>query len=966
MKKRLLPILLLSSLFVLGGCVNKGGNDNKGDDQGDTVTYGVAISNKTELQAEWFTGDAQRSLTVALTPEANALLELGAGNLSVASSQTSVVAVTGLGLTPVGAGKSTITVTYHGQTDSVELEVKESNPKVRYGTAHEGTEADPFTNEDAVKVAEAAGSTATSQKYFVRGVVDSFRDAPSSYGNVSFYFTPAEANGKKFLAYRVKLGESGANVTEEHIWIGGTATVYCNMFNYNGNTPENSAGYLVSCTGEKQQIKNHEVNVAEAITACKALGENGTSDGKDTYDVTGYIVAKDGATFFLSDTKGAATYNKDNHFEVYNYSGENAEQCTLDAKVKVSCTIKYYKSSKDATNYAYETSVITAVAILEAGQEPAIKVTGAPAIETETLAAGTYKAGILQTTVNERCFVVGTINEKGYAEVSQKWTDAVDVVVAAAEGGFTMKIGEKFLNPKITTDNKVQVALEDEAKVYQWNKIAHTLTISLKVGDADAEPYYLGAYGSNRTLGFSKQSYLIKDGNVQAGQFAIQFYAPAELVAPTAIQLAQKDSAVATVEYNVAVRYNPYNADLSQLTWTSSDETVATVAAGVVTPLKAGKTTIKAVLGTTLEDELELTVVEVNLGSKEAPLTVAQALEAAETLQLTAGKFSPSLAYVQGKVEHTADTFHNAYYGKINLVDGTDKLYLNNTKSADDKVAYENDKVIVSGYLSYDSTLKTFEMLKNNVNSADVYPAVEQIVERGTSTIAVKTGLEHVTISEVSKESGVNLGTFTFKASAASGYKLFKVTVSNGAQTEELEAVEGVYTGTIKGNMIIAAEAIDENIEIAEITVAKLDAFYESSSTSSTEHAFSVRGLDFGIKGAKTSSSAANATAGTKYDYIMLMGGAIYNKTAPANMYVAEVVVTYTSGTGTSGSILISVGDAMNAGRVTTGGEVPTKGGTLKLENTDQTKAYFNVCNTKTNNTQIASIRVTFRAKTAA
>lgn len=962
MKKRLLPILLLSALFVIGGCANKGDSGKKDDEQGDKTQYGVSISNRTELGAEWFKGDAQRSLTLALTPEANPLAELGAGNLKVTSSAQTVVAVTGLGLTPVGVGKATIEVEYHGVKDSIELEVKESDPKVRYGTAHSGTEEDPFTNEDAVKVAIAAGATATSQKYYVRGVVDSFRDAPSSYGNVSFYFTPAEANGQKFLAYRVKLGEKGDTVTDEHIWIGGTATIYCNMYNYNGNTPENSSGWLVSCTGEKQTIQNHEVNVAEAIAACKALGKNGASDGKDTYDVTGYIVAKDGATFFLSDTKGAATFNKDTHFEVYNYTGENAGECTIDAKVKVSCTIKYYESSKDATNYAYETSAITAVTILEAGQEPAIEVKGAPALET--LVAGTYKAGINQSTVNENCFLVGTLNEKKYAEVSQKWSEAVDVVVAAAEGGFTMKIGEKFLNPKINSDNKVEVALEDEAKVYQWNELAHTLTISLKVGEADAEPYYLGAYGSNRTLGFSKLSYLIKDNKVVAGQFGIQFYAKADLVDPTEVQLDQKASAVAGVEYNVAVRYNPYNADLSKLTWTSSDETVATVADGVVTPLKAGTTTIKAAVGeTAVKDELELTVVEVNLGSVEAPLTVAQALEAAKTLQLTAGKFSPSKAFVKGVVEHTKDTFHNAYYGKINLVNGEDKLYCENTKSDEDKTAYENDEVIMSGYLTFDTTLKAPKMLKNSDN---VYPAVEQIVTRGTSKVEIKADLEGVTVSELSKTSGTNLETFTFKVAASAGFKVSKVTVSNGPQTEELEAVDGVYTGTIKGNMVIAAEAADASLEVVEINVSKLDAFFESDNKSTTEHPFTVGGVNFGIKGAKTSSSAANAEAGTKYDYIMLMGGAIYNKTTLEGYFIASVEVTYTSGTGTSGAIIVSIGAAMDDTRAETGGTAPTKGGTVKVENEDESKGFFNICNVKTNNTQIASIKVTFKIKTAA
>jgi len=373
-KKVLLPILLLATL-TFGACTPGGQSDKKSEQEPassevtpssqDATEYGVAIANKEALQAEWFVGD-NRDLDITLTPAGNPLAELGK-NLTATSSDPTVVAVTGLGLSAVGVGSATITVTYHGVTDSVELTIISNDPRVRYGTAHEGTAEDPFTNEDAVLVAEAAGTTATSSKYFVKGIVESFRDAPSSYGNVSFYFTPAQAGGKKFLAYRVKLGEAGTNVTADDIWIGGEAVVYCNMYNYNGNTPENSAGWLVSCTGDKQTIQNHQVNVAEAIAACKALGENGTSDGKDTYEVTGYIVAVSGSDFYLSDTKGAAAINSETQFQVYAYSGSNKAECTVGAKVKVACTLKYYKSSS-SEKFAYETSVITSVTILEAGE----------------------------------------------------------------------------------------------------------------------------------------------------------------------------------------------------------------------------------------------------------------------------------------------------------------------------------------------------------------------------------------------------------------------------------------------------------------------------------------------------------------------------------------------------------------------------------------------------------------------
>ena len=825
--KSLLPILVLAAL-TLGACnlggqsqasieseqpqQSQSGSEGQPTTSEDTTQYGVAIANKAALQEQWFVGD-NRDVDVTLTPATNPLLELGK-NLSVASSNTEVVAVTGLGLSAVGAGTATITVTYHDQTDSVEVTITSNDPKARYGTAHSGTAEDPFTNEDAILVAEAAGATATSEKYYVRGVVDSFRDAPSSYGNVSFYFTPATENGKKFLAYRVKLGEAGTNVTADDIWIGGTATIFCNMYNYNGNTPENSAGWLVSCTGEKQQIQNHEVNVAQAIEACKALGANGASDGKDTYDVTGYIVYVDGNNYYLSDTKGATSKNSATQFQVYGYSGENKDQCTVDAKIKVSCTIKYYKSST-SDSFAYETSVITGIEILEAGQEPDLKITGAEGLKA--LTAGTYKVGFLQETINQNCFFTGSINSSKYGATSAKWSDAADVVVEGdATNGFKMKVGDKYLNPIIVDTTKVRLGLEDAAVTYQWNDVANTLTTQMTV-DGKAGTYYLGTYSTYNTISVSAISNLIADGKVKAGQFPLQFYAKAEMNAdPTGIQfIGQEASALVGVPCELSFRINPYNVDLSKLVWETSDNTVATVAAGVVTGIKAGKVTITAKFGTEIIDTIEVNVAEVNLGTAEAPLTVEEALAAANTLKIANGAFSPKKAYVKGVIANRSDTFVNGdFFGKWDLKTGDKKIYVVNSKpvAAIKGNIFENDEVIMSGFLSKDAT-EGIEFLK----SGDDYPVVESLVQRGTSTVTVGDHA-NASVIEVSKESGENLSTFTFKVTANEGYGVDWVKV-NG---QEVEAADGVYTGTIKGNTVITVKASEKLLPpAAPVTVSK-------------------------------------------------------------------------------------------------------------------------------------------------
>ena len=798
-----LVALLLGLALVAPACSPA---NNPGKSSGDQTSseapanYKVTINNKEELQAAWYVGDQSRKVSIEVEPKANVNQLVSEGKIQITSSDPAKLTISGQMASPVAAGEVTITVKCGENQDTVKVTLSpKQTVKEKYGVDHEGTAEDPLSNEDAVKIAETVGKDATLEKFYIKGVVDSFRDAPSSYGNVSFYFTPATASGKKFLAYRVKLGEKNENVTDEHIWIGGTATVYVNIYNYNGNTPENNAGYLVKCEGERQTIENHEVNVAGAIAACKALGANGASDGKDTYDVTGYIVKVDGTNFYMSDTKGAAEYDAANHFEVYNYTGENKVKCTIDAKVKVSCTIKYYKSSTTDA-YAYETSVITAVEILEEGQEPDLVITGAPALTT--LTAGTYKLGLLQTNLNENCFFKGTFNSSKYGEVTAKWAEAVDVVVGGdATNGFTMKVGDKYISP-VLDGTKVRSGLVDAAKTYQWNEKAHTLTTTFEVS-GKTDTYYFGTYGTNRTLGFSALSYLIKDDKLVDGQFASQFYAKAECNAdPTAVQLNQAASAVVGVPYALAIKANPYNVDLSKFTWESSDPTVATVANGVVTGLKAGESTITAKFGEEISDTCKVTFVEVDLGSAESPLTVKQALDAAQALKLSGSTLSPKKAYVKGVIATRDDTFVNGdYFGKYDIKNGDDKLYIVNSKPVADLKGklFDNDEVIMSGFLGVDATNGT-QMIKDSNND---YPVVESLATRGVSSITVGESV-HAQVTELSATSGENLSTFTFKVVVEENCTLDYVKINGVAVTA---GDNGVYTGTVKGNTVITVKA---------------------------------------------------------------------------------------------------------------------------------------------------------------
>lgn len=383
MKKSFIPLTALA-LLALVSC---GGNNNQNSSatpssdtvassdtasSSEDVVNSITITNKTELTASWPLGSADRTVNITVDPAGNVNALINSGKITVTSSDSTVVAVVGRVLQAKAAGSATITVAYGSKTDSVTVTVTGEQTAIDlYGTVHAGTLADPLDNADAIKVAEKTGETETEKYFYVSGTVEKFKDAPSSYGNVSYYLTKGASDTKSFLVYRAVLDKETygtSTVTENDIWVGAEVVAKVKIVNYKSNTPETSSGgTIVSVKGTKPEIKTIEATVEEALAAAKALGDNTTST--DKYAITGYIVATDAKGFYLSDTKGEITATRDN-FYVYNYSGDNAAKCTLNAKIKVTAYLQHYVSSSDSTKYNYQTTSISALEILEEGDAP--------------------------------------------------------------------------------------------------------------------------------------------------------------------------------------------------------------------------------------------------------------------------------------------------------------------------------------------------------------------------------------------------------------------------------------------------------------------------------------------------------------------------------------------------------------------------------------------------------------------
>ena len=605
----LLPALLLSLAACNGNNEGPKSSEQPASSQSDTVAV-TAVAIKATLELE---PGASETLTATVTPD-------NASNTKViwSSSDETIATVSALGkVTAVKVGTCKIIATSESNPEvkgECALTVKEITAKELYGTEHKGTEDDPLTNEDAITVAKHkdVGEKATTKQYYIKGEVEYFTELPgNSNGNVSFAFKAATGKTERFLAYRVKKGAKLESVSVDDVWKGAQVTILTTIVNYKGNTPETEAnkGSIMKVEGTKvaqQTIAGKSVN--DALTLVAALNDNEST--YDKYEVTGYITKVVSAgTFFMSDTKGVVeTTSGTKDFEVYGYSGEHKAECTVNAKVKVTCALKKYVSTTDASKNQYETGFVYAVDILEEGDEAEIKVKGATPLDA-VVKDTEYFAGINQATINKNCFLTGAAS--GTYLATGPFTSAKAVVLKEATGGFNLQFKDgKYVN--MNASQKLELG-DAASTVYTWDTVAKSL-----VTTSGSDKYYLCAYSTFETLGFSKESYVIADGKVKDGQFPLQFYAKEAAVAPTEIQITQKANVEAGQKVTLALRFNPYNADMTNITWTSSAEAVAKVDKGVVTGVAAGTATITAAVGN-VKDTCTVTVTASTAVDKDLP-----------------------------------------------------------------------------------------------------------------------------------------------------------------------------------------------------------------------------------------------------------------------------------------------------------------------------------------------------------
>ena len=410
MKKQiLLPFVLLGSLGMVASLAACQPKEAKPEDG-----YGVAITNKDELLETWYAGSS-RAIEIDLTPAGNVMQEFTTGALTIESSNTEVVSITGANANALAEGQATVTVKYHGWKDSVDLTISHKQTiKEKYGVAHEGTADDPLTNEEAIAITNHEAYADGQEDLYVGGTIKSFYHSPGSRtdGAVSWFLEPAETNGEKFEVYKCyKEGTGSASyLTYQDVWKGAYAIAHGRFTKY-GDQCETSAAVFHSSTGTPPADPTTiNATFAEALTAGKALDDGDSS--WDWYQFTGFVTKQSGTNYFLTATSGEAiTDEKANTIEIYGATAEGlAAKLLKNAEVTVKMILKNYHGQVENGMPL----VADDVTVVNPGTS--WDVVPEPAVETRTLAqfiAGeNTKAKAYNVTAEIKAFKSGATKDK--------------------------------------------------------------------------------------------------------------------------------------------------------------------------------------------------------------------------------------------------------------------------------------------------------------------------------------------------------------------------------------------------------------------------------------------------------------------------------------------------------------------------------------------------------------------------
>ena len=241
-----------------------------------------------------------------------------------------------------------------------------------------------------------------------------------------------------------------------------------------------------------------------------------------------------------------------------------------------------------------------------------------------TLARGTDKQLTAEVGPNDANDEYKTITWESDNE-SVATVDSEGVVTAVAKGSanITATASGKSDSVKVTVNVPVTNFTTPEATKTILRKSSETITTSITPNDADEEakvitwtsskPNIATVDENGKVTGVAEGTTTIT--GTLPNNMSVEVTVTVQIVPVTALEIvAETDEMLKNDTQTLSATYSPTNAtETSDVTWTSSDPTVATVDEnGTVTALKEGTTTITAAMGQ-VSDTLEIEVSEVPL-----------------------------------------------------------------------------------------------------------------------------------------------------------------------------------------------------------------------------------------------------------------------------------------------------------------------------------------------------------------
>jgi hypothetical protein len=236
-------------------------------------------------------------------------------------------------------------------------EVQDADPEGK------GTVAEPFNVAAALAKCKEVGEAGTTEDFYCKGYVTSITEISAQYGNATFKIADSKEGGTELTVYRAK-GPGKADVKDENLVKLGDEVVICGkLVNFKSNTPEFTQGcYIVSINGKGDDTTPTEETIGTKdapITVAKALEEinkleNGKSSSSEAY-VKGKISKVErfndqykSITYYISDD-GTET----NQLQVYSGKGLNGADFTAITDLSVGQEViilgklkKYVKDDK--------------------------------------------------------------------------------------------------------------------------------------------------------------------------------------------------------------------------------------------------------------------------------------------------------------------------------------------------------------------------------------------------------------------------------------------------------------------------------------------------------------------------------------------------------------------------------------------------------------------------------------------